>query len=128
MTLRNPPPDNEQDFELLCLRLFRRRWDSEDLKKFARRDQKQFGVDLFGTDGRGRIVGIQCKHRQLHGALSENEARDEIEHAKKFIPKLERYAIATSAQRDKGLQSLAVQITQEHRGQNLFSVEVVFLG
>ena len=43
-TLRRPA--NWQDFESLCLLLWRAEWKSEDIKKNGRNGQAQKGVDI----------------------------------------------------------------------------------
>ncbi|MFW6039305.1 MAG: hypothetical protein ACOC9P_02385, partial [bacterium] len=120
-----PRLSNEQDFERLCLRLFRRHLQLDDLQLYGRRGQKQDGCDLVGVDGQGRVVGIQCKQREVHRPLTQEEVRAEVEKAKGFHPPLARYIIATSAPRDTKLQQLATQLTRSHRVEDLFHVTVM---
>ncbi len=57
-----PPPAHWQDFEDLCLKLWRPRLI--DAKKNGRAGQPQAGVDIFGRDPKtDGWVGIQCKQR-----------------------------------------------------------------
>lgn len=54
------PPDRWQDFEDLCLQLWRPRLI--DAKKHGRQGQPQAGVDVFGRDPKtGARWGVQCK-------------------------------------------------------------------
>jgi tetratricopeptide (TPR) repeat protein len=124
MPLSYPPPRNDADFESLCLRVYELHWKSEDLRKYARRGQKQNGCDLVGTDDRGRLVAIQCKLREFQSKLDVDEIRQDIEAAKGFGPKIERYGIVTSAKRDPALQQFIVETNQRHRECGLFSVEL----
>jgi hypothetical protein len=56
------PPDRWQDFEDLCLKLWRPRLI--DAKKHGRSGQPQAGVDIFGRDPQTEgWVGIQCKQK-----------------------------------------------------------------
>ena len=124
MPLRYTFPNNPEDFEYLCLMLFRVHWQCDNLEKYARRGQSQSGIDLIGNDGQGRACAIQCKHRDFNSALTKKEILAEIELAKRAENKLSRYAVATTAKRDLLLQNLAIAKTKEHRKKRLFSVEI----
>lgn len=44
------PPENWQDFELLCKKLWGEIWNCPDIiKRNGRSGQKQCGVDIYGT-------------------------------------------------------------------------------
>jgi hypothetical protein len=57
-----PPLRNWQDFEDLCLALWRRLWNDPDALKNGRQGRRQAGVDVYGRPGGGpEWVGVQCK-------------------------------------------------------------------
>ena len=119
-----PPPENEADFESLCLAVFQDHLSAPELQKFARRGQRQLGVDLVGRDGKGELCGIQCKLRAARQRLTKREVKEEVDKATQFTPRLNKYIIATTARRDPNIQALAAQLTQSHTERCLFSVQV----
>lgn len=71
-TLRRPA--NWQDFESLCLLLWREEWKSDDLKKNGRNGQLQNGVDISGhRDSENEYSGIQCKCKPGNKQLPEKK-------------------------------------------------------
>ena len=82
-------------------------------------------MDFFGHD-KGALVGVQCKQKdgRLWAKVTEAELEAEVEAARRFEPKLARFILATTAPRDAALQRKANQLTEQHRRQKLFSVEV----
>ena len=109
-TLRKPA--NWQDFESLCLLLWREEWRSEDIKKNGRNGQAQNGVDICGhRDGENEYSGIQCKCKPGNKALTTDEIDVEIENAKAFRPELKRLVFATTA--DKEAAILAAEAAKQ---------------
>ena len=114
-----PPPDDPDDFESLCLELFRELWDDPGVQKNGRRGQSQDGVDVFGKD-RGLQVGVQCKQKSglLRTKVSPAELEAEVEAARRFRPRLARFILATTGPRDAKVQERARQLSKD------FEVEV----
>ena len=122
-TLRKPA--NWQDFESLCLMLWREEWDSDDLKKNGRSGQTQHGVDIYGhRAGEDEYSGIQCKCKSDGEVLTTEEVSSEIEKAKSFQPPLKRYIIATTAKKDASLEEFIRLKDVENRKNGLFSIDV----
>lgn len=122
-TLRKPA--NWQDFESLCLMLWREEWDSDDLKKNGRMGQTQQGVDISGHKiGEDEYSGIQCKCKSDGEVLTTEELSTEIEKAKSFKPPLKRYIIATTAKKDASLEEYIRLKDMENRKKGLFSIDV----
>lgn len=122
-TLRKPA--NWQDFESLCLMLWREEWNSDDLKKNGRTGQSQQGVDISGhRDGEDEYSGIQCKCKSDGEILTTDEVAAEIEKAKAFRPPLKRYVIATTAKKDATLEEFVRLRDVENRKRGLFSIDV----
>ena len=102
-----PPPSNSNDFEKLCLALWRRLLNDPNAQLNGRRGQAQDGVDIFGRRANTqRWVGIQCKARS-GGQLSIEEINADIKKAKCFNPRLSELVFATTAPRDVHIQKHA---------------------
>jgi len=55
-------PENWQDFENLCKKLWGEIWDCAEIKKNGRSGQNQQGVDVYGIPKFDtEYYGIQCK-------------------------------------------------------------------
>lgn len=101
-------PENWQDFESLCRMLWGEIWGIEDkIKKNGRLGQPQAGVDVYGVPkGKTQYSGIQCKGKDdfLKNRLTKDEIDKEIVKAKTFLPKLETFIIATTAEKDVNIE------------------------
>ncbi len=118
--LQIPPPENEVEFENLCLDLYKLKF-GDKTQKNGSRGQSQNGVDIFCSD---RHIGIQCKKKDLSKKVTDRELKTEIQKAKKFQPALKRFILATTCKRDAKIQKTARLISEEHKNQKLFSVEI----
>lgn len=114
-------PDNDVLFESFCLKIFRVHLDLPHLEKFGRRGHRQFGVDLISTDS-GRVIGIQCKLKNTGVGLTVQAVDEAIELAKTFVPPLNEFIIATTADRDPTLQAHVIRVSQAHNAVGLFDV------
>ena len=118
--LQFSPPENEEDFERLCLDLYKSEFGKQTQRN-GRRGQTQDGVDIFVQD---QYIGIQCKKKELNGKITKEELFKEIAKAKKFQPSLKEFILATSCKRDANIQKEARVISDEHKAKKLFSVQV----
>lgn len=122
-TLRKPA--NWQDFESLCLLLWREEWKSEDIKKNGRNGQAQKGVDICGhRDGEDDYSGIQCKCKPGNKALTTDEIDDEIDNAKAFKPELKRLVFATTADKDVAIEEYVRIKDNENRKAGKFAIDI----
>jgi hypothetical protein len=120
--LQLAPLKNEDDFENLCLALWKRILGDPNAQRNGRRGQPQRGVDLFGRrNGSLNWVGIQCKVRST-GPLSERDVLTDVTSAKAF--NLTELIFATTAPRDEGLQEYARTLTELNHDEGLFSVSI----
>lgn len=56
------PPENWQDFELLCKKLWGEIWNCPDIiKRNGRSGQKQCGVDIYGTPNDITVFNVKVK-------------------------------------------------------------------
>jgi hypothetical protein len=124
-SLQLPPPKHWQDFETLCCDLWREVWNDPNAQKNGRQGQAQHGVDVFGRS-RDRLVGVQCKGKDnyTNQKITEEELRDEVTKARSFRPALAEFTVATTAPRDVAIQTLARELSEQHRTCGLFSVHV----
>jgi tetratricopeptide (TPR) repeat protein len=126
-----PLPKGDDDFEDLVLALFRVIWQDSGAKLHGRRGQRQDGVDLYGEDrfGGSGLNGVQCKHHGSAILVRDKdlvaELREEVEKAKGFLPPLQRFVFATTARRSATLQQEARDLTELHKKDGLFAVDVL---
>jgi hypothetical protein len=119
-----PPPANWQDFESLCLDLWREEWDCKNIQKVGRLGQSQDGVDICGQLKDRSWAGIQCKCIRIDSVLSEQELLSEVAKARHFEPKLAHYVLATTGLKDASLEKASRRISTENRAVGAFTVSV----
>lgn len=101
-------PENWQDFETLCKKLWGEIWGIPmKIKKNGRNGQSQAGVDVYGfPKGEANYWGIQCKGKDDYSdaKLSKKEIDREIIKAKSFQPKLDVFIFATTMNKDSEIE------------------------
>ena len=119
------PPNDPTAFESLCLDLWKDIWQDSGAQKNGRRGQKQDGVDIFGQN-QGKWEGVQCKQKDglLRSKVTGKELEQEVEAAMQFKPPLAKLILTTTGPRDANVQERARELTEEHKRQGLFTVEV----
>lgn len=126
-TLRKPEyPD---DFEDLCLRLWKEIWQTSSIKKNGRKGQSQNGVDIYGKPKyEDKYSGIQCKVKEenLGSYITKEEIENEIRLAKSFQPPLKSYFIATTSSRDGKIQEFVREKDIENTSNSLFEIDIFF--
>jgi hypothetical protein len=132
MDFRNkqiPRPRHWQEFEELCLALFREVWKDELAQKNGRTGQPQHGVDVWGAvDGsRSTFQGVQCKGKDesLGASVTKAELIAEIGKADKFEPALEHWVLATTAPADAEIARVAREISVSRESHDRFTVQVM---
>jgi len=123
------PPKYWQEFEDLCLAVFRRVWSAPTATKNGRSGQQQHGTDISGIprDGIG-IHGIQCKDKDtiLGSQVTEAEFDAEIAKAENFKPALEYWILATTAPKDANMEEYARKRSAERERGGKFGVQILF--
>src|SRR5258708_5121270 len=119
------PPNDPTAFESLCLDLWRDIWQDNAAQKNGRRGQPQAGIDVFGVN-QGNWIGVQCKQKDglLRHKLTLKELNEEVAAAQQFKPPLSVFILATTGPRNSNLQQRARELTQEHRRQGGFAVQI----
>lgn len=99
-------PENWQDFETLCKKLWGEIWEIPmRVKKNGRNGQPQAGVDIYGIPkGKSNYWGIQCKGKDeyANAKLTKAEIDNEIKKAREFKPSLSVFIFATTM--NKGVE------------------------
>lgn len=125
-------PENWQDFEKLCKRLWGEEWKCKSsIRRNGRNGQSQSGVDIYGIPkGEEKYFGIQCKGKDenLGSALTKSEIDKEINNAKDFVPLLGNLIIATSANKDVEIERYIREKNIENIEKGLFSIELACWG
>jgi len=120
-------PENWQDFETLCKKLWGEIWNCPEIKKNGRSGQAQNGVDLYGTpSSEHQYYGIQCKGKDeyTNKQFTESEILKEIKLAKNFKPALKKLYLATTAIKDVGIEEFVRECDLENRSLGLFEVHL----
>ncbi len=122
----HPPPARWEDFEDLCLQLWRR--ELKDPKKHGRSGQAQHGVDIYGQHrDTGEWWAIQCKQKTgwPNNVLSTDEIEAEVGKAEGFDPPLSHYIVATTTPRDAKVQKSVRKLSDSRHEKGLFTVDIV---
>ncbi len=120
-------PNNWQDFETLCKKLWGEIWNCPEIKKNGRTGQAQHGVDVYGIPfGDDKYYGIQCKGKDeyTNKQFSEDEIKKEIEKAKSFQPPLKKLYFTTTAVKDAGIEEFVRKQNIDNIDQGLFEVHI----
>ena len=123
-------PAVHQDFEILCYRLWGAIWSIQNnMHLNGKNGQTQNGVDIFCTPkNNNQSYGIQCKNKSGNKKLTQKEIIEEVELAKNFMPPLNTYLIATSADNDAGMQEFVRRLSDKNQSQQLFKIELYCWG
>jgi hypothetical protein len=120
-------PNNWQDFENLCKKLWGEIWRCPEIKKNGRNGQGQHGVDIYGIpENESQYFGIQCKGKsEYYGKpFTEEEITAEIQNAKSFQPALKKLYFATTAVKDSVIESFVRVKNIENKQLGLFEVHL----
>lgn len=119
-------PENWQDFESLCKKLWGEIWKIPNrIKKNGRTGQDQNGIDIYGIPkGETNYWGIQCKGKDeyTHAKITKKEIVEEIRKAKKFQPKLDVFILATTSNKDAKIEKEIRLLDIENRNAKSFEI------
>lgn len=119
------PPKDPGAFESIVRTCAKLRWSTKDFVFNGRRGQRQNGVDIYGYDKKGRLIGVQAKNISKKG-ITIDIIHAEIRKAETFRPPLAHYWIGTSADTDSGIQEQVRLLSRRRKAKGLFTVQVVF--
>jgi tetratricopeptide (TPR) repeat protein len=126
MGFRYAQPDNEVGFEQFCLRFYRKFWKNENLELYAKRGEKQHGIDIHDPQRLPPGRAVQCKHHEPTKTISPAEIRDEVSKAEQWPFSLEEYVIATTARKSANAQDTVVELNSRPPEQKKFTVLIHF--
>lgn len=119
-------PQNWQDFESLCKKLWGEVWKIPNkIKKNGRLGQMQSGIDVYGIPyGDDGYWGIQCKGKDDYtkAKLSEKEILAEVNNAYKFEPKLKVFIFATTCNKDVNIEKFVRNLDKESQEKGSFEI------
>lgn len=118
-----PKPQNWQDFERIVESYARIYWPGCMITLYGGVGQEQHGVDIYIRSNKANYIGIQCKKV---ASLTYYQIEKEIQKAKNFKPALKHYYIATSANRNAGLQEKVNILNSQHNEEGSFLVDILF--
>lgn len=122
--LRVPPPKSWDEFEAIVCSAAKTRWKNPDFTLHGRQGQRQDGVDVFGNNDKGMIVGLQCKN--TWSGLSLAMIISEVTKAESFTPALSHLYVATTAETDKKLQEDVRKLSEQRTNAGQFGVTILF--
>ncbi|QDT50512.1 Tetratricopeptide repeat protein [Symmachiella dynata] len=112
MAMRYPQPSNEDAFEEMCLRFYRKLWQNENLALYAKRGENQDGVDIHDPTCVPPHHAVQCKHHEPHKTLPPAKIKDEVVKAENSSLPIKHYVIATTAKKTKTAQDTVVELNK----------------
>jgi len=125
-------PENWQDFEMLCKKLWGELWKcSSSIKRNGRNGQNQCGVDIYGMPlGETKYFGIQCKGKDDYkkSKLTKTEIDSEIIKALNFQPPLKALIFATTADKDTSIEQYVRQQNIKQLENDQFSIDIFSWG
>ena len=124
MGWRYPQPDNEVEFEQQCLRLYRKVWRNENLQLYAKRGEKQNGIDIHDPLSISPVRAVQCKHHEPTKTITPAEIKSEVQKAENSNFPIEHYVIATTAKKSGNAQNMIVALNR--RKKKKFTVQIHF--
>lgn len=119
-----PSPKSWDEFEDIVCSAAKNRWKNPDFTRHGRQGQSQHGVDIYGKNQQGSLVGLQCKNT-LEG-ITNKLIMTEIQSAEEFKPRLSMLYIATTSPTDKTIQEFTRILTVNRENEGSFGVQVLF--
>ncbi len=118
------PPQGWDEFEDIVCSAAKNRWQNPSFTRHGRQGQSQEGVDVYGNNERGQLIGLQCKN--TWSGVSEDVIDIEVTKAEKFKPALAEFYIATTASTDKNIQAFVRTLSKKRRMAGSFEVGILF--
>ena len=130
------PPQDWQVFEKMLRGIVEVIWDQYGWQNYGRPGQSQSGIDIYGYNNKHQVVGIQCKKKDQtnsegtilsNSLLTKKHIEKEISLADKLKnPSLDKFIIATTSSRDKGIQDIIRSINEKRIEAGHFTVDIWF--
>ncbi|MEI7474787.1 MAG: hypothetical protein WCK67_08405 [bacterium] len=122
-----PKIDNDILLEELCKDLFKADNSLGNVNIHGRPGQKQDGIDVYARHLIDNIwIGAQCKVRSTNIPFTKEMLLSEVNQAIKFNPKISKYYLYTTLNRDTTTQGFLREISDELAVNNQFTFEILF--
>ena len=121
-----PLPGNEDEFQDFCVRFYRHHLKRDTLVPYAKRGEKQDGIDIIDQVGVKPLIAIQCKNHEPHKTIPPQEIKDEVNRAESSSHPIGRYIIATTAKKSRNAQDTVLELNRRDEAQRQFDVEIHF--
>ena len=118
-----PPPQDSREFEQIMRDYCSEKY-SGNACVFARRGQKQYGVDVVSPGDKG-IVAIQCKDYQ-DTKTTKDKIDTWISQAEEFTPAISHLIVAMADKTDGEIQKYVWEVSHNRNIQGQFKVDVVY--
>ena len=119
-------PKSWEEFEEIVCSAAKIRFNNPDFSLHGRQGQAQDGVDVYGDDHKGHLIGLQCKKTSV--GVSKATILDEISKAEAFEPPISKLYIATTAEADVKVQTGVRSLSAERVSKGQFAVQILFWG
>jgi|GEM_PF-5314131 len=120
-----PPPQNDEEFESLCLALWKKVWNDSHAQKYSTNPQGQKGIDIVGCPNGGtERHAIQCKARSKSEKLTNTDIKEDAEKAEEHDPPIKELIFATTAGRDPKTQDYVSKLSLEYQKKGMFRILV----
>lgn len=124
MSFRFKQPNNEDDFELFCLRFLREHWPCNTISQYGTRGERQDGIDLVDESGGVPRRVAQCKHHRQDLTIPPAEIQEEVARVLSSGLELDEYWILTTARKTTQCQNTIIRLNQEHKQAGRFKLIV----
>ena len=120
-----PKPNNWEEFEDICLALWKKIWNDQHAQKYSTNQQGQKGIDIDGfPNGGTNRHAIQCKANTKTNKLNQKEVEENIKTAsEEQNPAIKELIIATTADRNPNDQDFIRKLSIEY--QNKCNLRIV---
>lgn len=123
--MRYPQPNNEHEFELLCLDVLREALSRPGLVQHGHRGERQHGVDLVDLAAESTRLAVQCKHHKPYKTLPPAELQAEVDKALRSPLRIDEYIVATTARRSAATQRRIAELNVAHRERGAFQIRLL---
>jgi hypothetical protein len=121
--MRIPVPKGGDEFEQIALAAAKMLWSNPNFQRNGRQGQAQAGVDLYGDDDLGRLVGVQCKNCEAFDIKNVEAA---VVEAEAFDPPISALYVALGLPTDAKLQKDVRLLSEKRVKENKFPVGLIF--
>jgi tetratricopeptide (TPR) repeat protein len=121
-----PRPKTFEEFEQVSLEYLRREWNRPSLVLYAKRGERQFGVDIVDMENVAECWAAQCKLHEEGKTLQAAEVRESVEKADGFPRTIRRYAVCTTGKKTRHAQDAVLELNSAREPVGKSSVQLIY--